>query len=409
MAGRTVSVGHIEYDFEYIINEDTGETCQFYINVDKTLDKIEEFVIKKLPNDKGFDAGKGNSFHQVRKHIYEAVLDEKTYKFCTADQDYTPKFSSGNEERDWTAIDTTNCPNARYALGDSTGNIKLYDDSLGLQREFADAHASEITSLKFFPSGEVLLSSSSDTCVKLWSLIDGSCPRTFKGHSRAVTDSCMIDRGRNFLSSSADGTVRLWECGTGQTIHSFSRKENANDGVNTMDLLSNNGAKEPSCKSQLEFGTDGKQVLAGHTSGVLTLHDIFSKEQQLQLPSRFKSGCNTLKADTNDENYIYAGYQNGTLAQWDLRQPKGELDSVLINEGTPLNTIYLHLDSIYVSSGLDTCLRLSLSTSGFSRKHIETKSPTFLVSNDYQVAQFMSDPKDQGLITIGNWGFCAKY
>jgi proteasomal ATPase-associated factor 1 len=53
---------------------------------------------------------------------------------------------------------------------------------------------------KFFPSGQVLLSSGSDRQIKLWNLLDGACAATLKGHVLGVTGIDFIDRGRNFIS-----------------------------------------------------------------------------------------------------------------------------------------------------------------------------------------------------------------
>ncbi|QLG73301.1 hypothetical protein HG535_0E03850 [Zygotorulaspora mrakii] len=401
MVGETVSVCHIQHDFEA-----TGVGSQFFINVDKSLDEIQEFKIKKLPDDQGWDAGKENSFQKIGHHLYRAVLNHKQYNFCTMNQDYTSNFNASDKEADWAGIDIIASPEKRYALGDTSGNIMIYDGSLKLQKEMLGAHLGEITSLKFFPSGEVLLSSSTDTKIKLWSLVDWSNPRTFQGHKGSITQLCMIDRGRNFLSSSTDGSVCLWECGSGQKVFSFSRKENPNDGINAIDLLSQCVDTDYTPSSPLEFHTKGKHVVAGHSSGVVTLHDLYSKEQQLQLPSKFMCSCNTLKVDTKDNNYIYAGYQNGMLSQWDLRQPTCAVDSISINEGTPINSIFLDSSSMYISSGVDTSLSLNIDE---PERRMQYQMPMFLVSNDYQVSQFAADPEDADIIAVGNWGFRAKF
>lgn len=42
--------------------------------------------------------------------------------------------------------------------------------------------------------------------------------RTFKAHSRVITDTAIVSRGRNVLSCAKDGTVRLWDVGGGKQI-----------------------------------------------------------------------------------------------------------------------------------------------------------------------------------------------
>lgn len=404
---QRVSVCHIQHDFEACIAEE-GDDGKFYLNVDKSLDKVNEFIVNVSAQGTRFELPGTDSFQKVDNHLYSATLDHIQYHFRTMVEDYTNADPSSQEnDIQWTTVHVTESPEVRYALGDSKGNFRVYDGALALQRDVKGAHEAEITSLQFFPSGEVLLSASADMRLKLWSVLDGSCPRTFIGHRSAVTDTCLIDRGRNFLSSSTDGAIRLWECGSGQTISVLSRKENPNDGINSMSLRTS-APEEKLQKSEnpLEFGTCGKQVLAGHASGVITLHDVFDKQQISQLPSCFLSSCNAVTVDYKREEYVYAGYQNGALAQWDLRNVSSPVTMAYINEGTPVNSIYLQSDGLYISSGLDTSLRLDLSNDDRS---INYELPTFLVSNDYKVAQYTSTPDGKHIIAVGDLGFCGKY
>ena len=79
--------------------------------------------------------------------------------------------------------------------------IKIYDsDNFQERREFnkgaktggpldpASNHVGEITVLGWFPSGEVLFSGATDTQVKIWNLMDGTCVQTLAGvHKRSIT------------------------------------------------------------------------------------------------------------------------------------------------------------------------------------------------------------------------------
>ena len=86
-------------------------------------------------------------------------------------------------------------------------SITLHDSSLKTKLSL-DGHDAEITDLKFFPSSQVLLSSSLDMRLKIWSALDGSNPRTIMGHKSIITGTEIIERGRNILSCSKDGTVK---------------------------------------------------------------------------------------------------------------------------------------------------------------------------------------------------------
>ncbi|CCF58930.1 hypothetical protein KAFR_0F03340 [Kazachstania africana CBS 2517] len=405
---KEVSVAHIQHDFvdcirdKYQGNEGT-ENDAFFINVDQSLDKVEEYRVKVLKEKDVFSIENGNTFEKLNSAVYQANLDNKKYKFQTIRHDHTIEKTSVN----WTSVDVFQGQKTLYCLGDSNGNIAVYNAKYETVREIEDAHASDITSLKFFPSGEVLLSASTDMQLKLWSIMDGSSPRTFVGHKSKVTGTAMIERGRNFLSSSHDGTIRLWECGSGLNLHSFKRKENPNDGVNTIQLMSHvNNVHESESANDLEFGTTGKQILGGHVSGVITLHDVFSKRQVLQIPSAFMSSCSSLTINSSDNNYVYGGYENGALALWDLRNPLKPVDVAYINKGIPVNYTYYFNGSLYVSSGVDTSMKFETDP---STKFINTNSPTFLVSEDHEIAQYTGISSSNGVVAVGNWGFCAEY
>lgn len=88
-------------------------------------------------------------------------------------------------------------------------------------------HASDITSVRFFPSGEVVLTTSLDMRAKIYSAIDGSNPRTLAGHTRAVYCSAILGRGREVLTGSADGTVRVWDVGQATTKTTLTAPDHA--------------------------------------------------------------------------------------------------------------------------------------------------------------------------------------
>lgn len=387
---KTVPVCHIQPDFADFIDAD--DEVDFYVNVDESLDHVHEHRV----NVKG-----DTSFKKIGSKLYSVEIDGKTSKFCVQEGDYA------NVVQDrWTCIDAIDTPIMQFTLGDSDGNIRIFDSNPSLQHEIRQAHLDEITCLRFFPSGKVLLSGSTDMRLKIWSLADESNPRTFHGHVSQVTDACMVERGRNFLSSSQDGSVRLWETGSGLAIHTFHRRENPLDGVNCLDLIATPDIKSSSGSNTLEFGTEGKTVLAGHNSGVITVYDLFSKNQVTQLPSIYMSGCNTLTRTPNEQKYVNAGYSNGALAQWDLRKPDQPVDQVFINQGIPINQIYYHSNALYISSGVDTTMKLDLKP---PMGNIDSEEPTFLVANDCQVAQFVAAPHDKSIIAVGNWGLCARF
>ncbi|CAL9732128.1 26S proteasome regulatory subunit Rpn14p [Monosporozyma unispora] len=434
---------HIQYDFyqESIVEEQNQEkdSKSFYINVDETPESIKEFQVQRkagskddqykvLQNDGRKEAVKDDTFKQCSKRVYEATLDKEIYQFRVPLEDITS--SIHHPEISWTSI--ARFPEG-YVLGDRKGSIYVYDLHWQLQNVMDEAHVDEITSLQCFPSGTVLLSSSDDMQLKLWSLQDGSNPRTFKGHTSSVSDTVLVGRGRNFVSSGNDGCIKLWECGSGTDIHTMARKDNPYDAVNSIILL--DGTSQQSKQNEqgnsdghrLEFETQGKEILAAHESGVITLHDLYGKKEQLQLPNEFMSACNVVVNNFKVNNYhIFAGYEDGTVAQWDIRSPNHSLSHIRL-EGTsnPINTMCWSSskssNSLYISSGIDTSLKITL---GSDQNLLQTTKnqqiPQFLVSEDYQVSQYLpipskeivqggNDHAEETVIAVGNRGFISVY
>ena len=406
-----ITIAHIQSNFVDVI-EDTSDSAdnkdnKFYVNVNITSNEVSEHIIKSEPNEPFFSSNNEDKFNKISDNTYEATLNGETFRFNVSVKDW----STPNTGTNWTAIDVIQTPHMRYLLGDSEGSIKIVDENYNLEREFNHIHSSDITTAKFFPSAEVVLSSSFDMQLKILSIEDGSNPRTLIGHTGAVTGTAIIGRGRNVLSSSKDGTLRLWECGSGSNIHNFTRRENPSDSINSISLRSeaNSNLSNNTNSEGLEFETEGKTIFAGHSSGVITVFDIHSKKQLLQLPSEFMSACNSVSVDPKEYYNVVAGYENGTIAIWDIRYPKNCISKGIIKDRTPINTLLYENDSVILSTGCDTSMSLNIDP---KTKKIDTETPCFFVSDDAAVSSYSSFTDKRGinnLISVGRFGFCAGY
>eukprot|EP00879_Flechtneria_rotunda_P023236 GHRR01024570.1.p1 GENE.GHRR01024570.1~~GHRR01024570.1.p1 ORF type:complete len:103 (+),score=18.48 GHRR01024570.1:270-578(+) len=68
----------------------------------------------------------------------------------------------------------------------------------------------------FSPVDQVLLSCSGDRLVKMWSVRDGSCLRTFEGHAGGVLRCMFLTAGTQVLS--AGGSAQPYHHGIGTPI-----------------------------------------------------------------------------------------------------------------------------------------------------------------------------------------------
>lgn len=139
-----------------------------------------------------------------------------------------------------------------------------------------------------FPSSQVVLSTSSDLSIRIFSALDGSNPRTLTGHTAAVTDAVMVARGRHIVTSSNDGTVRLWSVSDSKNIKTWSKL--AQDGplqvrrrVTKLAILSTTWSSEGHAGSSAQPSSQGMEdaaftgrhaVVAGLEDGTISVIDL---------------------------------------------------------------------------------------------------------------------------------------
>lgn len=68
---------------------------------------------------------------------------------------------------------------------------------------------------------QVVLTASADLTIRVFGM-NGVNPRTFKGHSRAITSLVILGVGKTFLSAAKDGTIRHWDVGSGQQLKQWT-------------------------------------------------------------------------------------------------------------------------------------------------------------------------------------------
>lgn len=71
-------------------------------------------------------------------------------------------------------------------------------------------HKRGVWTARFGRAERVLATGSGDKTVKLWSLDDFSCLKTFEGHTNSVLRVDFVNMGMQLVSSGSDGLVKLW-------------------------------------------------------------------------------------------------------------------------------------------------------------------------------------------------------
>ncbi|XP_033113818.1 uncharacterized protein LOC117114300 isoform X2 [Anneissia japonica] len=109
----------------------------------------------------------------------------------------------------------------QYLYCCSDTDVICYDIHGRLVFKLVDAHQSQITGCKYSPQAKLLVTCSADTNVKVWSMTGGHV-HTFRGHSRAVTNILLHPESPSVvLTSSMDGSVRLWSLEIMEMLYSI--------------------------------------------------------------------------------------------------------------------------------------------------------------------------------------------
>lgn len=104
---------------------------------------------------------------------------------------------------------------ARVAYGEGK-EINVIDLTQMTQRGAPAGHTDDVTSVAWSPDGNLLVSGSNDTTVRLWKVEAARIGTAeLKGHTNRVECVDFSPDGTQFASGSWDGTVRIWNAITG--------------------------------------------------------------------------------------------------------------------------------------------------------------------------------------------------
>lgn len=195
-------------------------------------------------------------------------------------------------------------------------------------------HVGDVTSVRFFPSGEVLLSTSLDMRARIFSAIDGSCPRTLEGHTRAIVGSAILGRGRHVATGSTDHSVRVWDMGRGAAVQQWTRDE-------PVTALAAYGAAQATPEAPVG------SLLAGGARGVHAW-DVRAAPQEawvcmLPAPGNVSALCAY-------ETRVLIGSDCGLVAVFDARAPAAPLDAWTRSEARIMD-VWADAHGVLVATG----------------------------------------------------------
>ena len=101
--------------------------------------------------------------------------------------------------------------------GSVRGELKLIGTCKG--------HKRGVWSVRFGRVERILATGSGDKSVKLWSLDDFSCLKTFEGHTNSVLRVDFLNNGLQLVSAASDGLVKLWNIKEEECITTLDNHE----------------------------------------------------------------------------------------------------------------------------------------------------------------------------------------
>ncbi|RAM49875.1 MAG: hypothetical protein C6Y22_20120 [Hapalosiphonaceae cyanobacterium JJU2] len=226
------------------------------------------------------------------------------------------------------------------ALGDTNGEIRLYQVSDGKQVFTYKGHTGWVWSLAFSRDSHLLASSSTDYAVKVWDVVTGQCFQTLHGHNNEVASVAFSPDSDMLASASNDHMIKLWSISTGECFKTFRGHTNW--------VLS------------VAFSSDGRTLASGSDDETIRLWDI-STGQCKRILQGHRDGIRSITINP-DGQILLSSSDDQTVKLWSLST--GECIKTLEGHGAAVWSVAISPQGNLIASGsLDQTVRLwSVST-----------------------------------------------
>ncbi|XP_073001690.1 transcription initiation factor TFIID subunit 5 isoform X2 [Typha latifolia] len=192
-------------------------------------------------------------------------------------------------------------------------------------------HAGPVYSSTFSPLGDFLLSSSSDSTIRLWSNKLKANLVCYKGHNYPVWDVQFSPVGHYFASASHDRTARIWSMERIQPLRIMAGH------LSDVDCV--------------QWHVNSNYIATGSSDKTVRLWDVQSGEC-VRIFIGHRSMVLSL-AMSPDGRYMASGDEDGTIMMWDLST--GRCVSPLMGHNSCVWTLAFSCEGTLLASGSADC------------------------------------------------------
>ncbi|KAI1713593.1 WD domain, g-beta repeat domain-containing protein [Ditylenchus destructor] len=219
-------------------------------------------------------------------------------------------------------------------------------------------HERPITRVRLNREGDVLLSASKDKCICVWYTENGERIGSYEGHAGAIFDIDVTWDTKTLVSAAADSSIKVWDVETGRNLESTTMPSNAR----SLGL---------SYSGNLVAVTTTKMMQTAPTLCVVDLRESPPSFIMQNSVSSQSESCTF----SNLDNCIVIGCNDGSIHQYDLRQPG---DAVNFNHVHHYNVTDLQLSNdqgFIISSSADKTAQLHNARNLESLKKYKSNRP----------------------------------